>query len=146
MSASLQFSPGSGYGYSNTGYSLLAMIIKKVSGQSYETFLRKELLIPSGLNHTGYILPNWNRNQMAMGYRKGDLWGEVYKRGWIEDGPNWHLRGNGGMHKWLTTVKGHGVKKKMWQSAGQLVMYRRTMDTLNTDTVDWYISTTDGER
>ena len=119
MSSSLQFSPGSGYGYSNTGYSLLAMIIEKVSGQSYETYLRKELLLPAGLTQTGYILPDWNRNQMAIGYRKGELWGEVYKRGWIEDGPNWHLRGNGGMHttvtdmhKWLTTVQGHGVLKE----------------------------------
>ena len=119
MLSSLQFSPGSGYGYSNTGYSLLAMIIEEVSGQSYETFLRKELLLPAGLAQTGYFLPNWNRNQMAIGYRKGELWGEVYNRGWIEDGPNWHLRGNGGMHtnvtdmhKWLATVQGKGVLKK----------------------------------
>ncbi len=119
MTAPLQFSPGSSYSYSNTGYSLLAMIIEKVSGQSYEAFLREELLLPAGLTETGYILPDWNRNQMAIGYRKGELWGEVYKRGWIEDGPNWHLRGNGGMHttvtdmhKWLTTVQGHGVLKK----------------------------------
>jgi len=119
MSASLQFSPGSGYGYSNTGYSLLAMIIERVSGQSYETFLRKELLLPAGMTQTGYILPDWNRNQMATGYGKGERWGEVYKRGWLEDGPNWHLRGNGGihttvtdMHKWLTTVKGNGVLNK----------------------------------
>ena len=119
MSASLQFSPGSDYGYSNTGYSLLAMIIEKVSGQSYEAFLREELLLPAGLTETGYILPDWNRNQMAIGYRKGERWGEVYKRGWIEDGPNWHLRGNGGMHtsvddmyEWLKTVQGGGVLNK----------------------------------
>lgn len=116
MSTTLQFRPGSDYGYSNTGYSLLAMIIEKISGQSYEAFLRKELLLPAGMTKTGYILPDWNRNQMAIGYRNGESWGEVYKRGWLEDGPNWHLRGNGGMHttvndmrKWLKTVKGHGV-------------------------------------
>ena len=118
MSSPLQFSPGSGYGYSNTGYSLLAMIIEKVTGKSYEAFLREELLLPAGMTQTGYILPDWDRYQMAIGYQKGERWGEVYKRGWLEDGPNWHLRGNGGMHttvtdmhKWLTTVKGHGVLK-----------------------------------
>ena len=119
MKAPLQFSPGSSYSYSNTGYSLLAMIIEKISGQSYEAFLREELLLPAGLTETGYILPNWNRDQMAIGYRKGERWGEVYKRGWIEDGPNWHLRGNGGIHttvddmfKWLKTVQGRGVLKE----------------------------------
>ncbi len=119
MTAPLQFSPGTDYGYSNTGYSLLAMIVEKVSGQTYETFLREKLLLPAGLTETGYILPDWNRDQMAIGYRKGERWGEVYKRGWIEDGPNWHLRGNGGMHttvgdmyKWLKTVQGRGVLKE----------------------------------
>ncbi len=119
MKAPLQFSPGTEYGYSNTGYSLLAMIVEKVSGQTYEAFLREELLLPAGLTETGYVLPKWNREQMAIGYRKGERWGEVYQRGWIEDGPNWHLRGNGGMHttvgdmyKWLKTVQGRSVLSK----------------------------------
>ena len=53
---------------------------------------------------------------MAVGYRNGERWGEVYERGWIEDGPNWNLRANGGLHttvddmyKWLRTVQGRGV-------------------------------------
>lgn len=116
MTEPLQFDPGSGYGYSNTGYSLLGMIVERVSGQSYEAFLRKELLLPAGLTETGYILPDWDRDRMAIGYRNGEHWGEVYERGWIEDGPNWHLRANGGLHttvddmyKWLKTVQGRGV-------------------------------------
>ena len=116
MAETLQFKPGTGYGYSNTGYSLLAMIVEKVTGQSYENFLREELLLPAGLSETGYILPDWNRDQMAIGYRNGIRWGEVYERGWLEDGPNWHLRGNGGMHttvgdmyNWYKTVRGNGV-------------------------------------
>ena len=53
---------------------------------------------------------------MAIGYRNGERWGEVYNRGWLEDGPNWHLRGNGGVHttvgdmgEWLKTVQGRGI-------------------------------------
>ena len=116
MAAPLQFSPGTDYGYSNTGYSLLGMIVERISGQNYEAFLREGLLLPTGLIETGYILPNWDRDRMAKGYRNGEPWGEVYKRGWIEDGPNWHLRANGGLHttvddmsKWLRTVQGGGV-------------------------------------
>jgi len=112
----LYFDPGTAYRYSNSGYSLLGMIVEKVSGVNYETFLRNELLLPSGMTNTGYILPDWNSENMAVGYRNGEMWGKVYKRGWIEDGPNWVLRANGGLHttvddmyKWLRTVQGRGV-------------------------------------
>lgn len=116
MAEPLYFDPGTGYRYSNSGYSLLGMIVEKVSGVNYETFLRNELLLPSGMTNTGYILPDWNPEKLAVGYRNGKMWGLVYKRGWIEDGPNWVLRANGGLHttvvdmvKWLKTVQGRGV-------------------------------------
>ncbi len=116
MAEPLQFGPGSGYGYSNAGYSLLGMIVERVSGQSYEAFLRDELLLPAGLTETGYLLPEWDRDRLAVGYRNGERWGVVYERAWLEDGPTWHLRANGGlhttvddMHRWLNTVRGRGV-------------------------------------
>ncbi|WP_165779057.1 serine hydrolase domain-containing protein [Rhodohalobacter barkolensis] len=116
VAESLQSNPGSEYAYSNTGYSLLAMIIEQVTGQSYEKFLREELLLPAGMKYTGYILPDWDLDELAIGYRNGEHWGIVYERGWIDDGPNWHLRGNGGIHttvrdmaKWFKTVQGLGV-------------------------------------
>jgi CubicO group peptidase (beta-lactamase class C family) len=117
MTAPLQFDPGSGYGYSNTGYALLGIIVERVSGQSYEAFLREELLLPAGLSETGYVLPEWDRDRLAVGYRNGERWGVVYERGWLEDGPNWHLRANGGLHttvddmyRWLkNTIRGQGV-------------------------------------
>lgn len=116
MAETLQFDPGSGYGYSNAGYSLLGMIVERVSGKRYEAFLRDGLLLPAGLTETGYQLPEWDRDRLAVGYRNGERWGVVYQRGWLEDGPNWHLRANGGlhttvddMHRWLNTVQGRGV-------------------------------------
>jgi CubicO group peptidase (beta-lactamase class C family) len=116
MAEPLYFKPGTGYAYSNSGYSLLGMIVEQVSGVNYETFLRNELLLPSGMTDTGYILPDWNTEKLAAGYRNGERWGLVYQRGWIEDGPNWVLRANGGLHttvddmgKWLITVQGRGV-------------------------------------
>lgn len=42
--------PDSKYAYSDTGYTiLLAYIIERVSGKSYEAFVRNTLLIPNGL-------------------------------------------------------------------------------------------------
>lgn len=116
MAAPLEFAPGSGYSYSNVGFSLLGLIVERVSGKAYETFLREELLLPAGLAETGYLLPAWDPERLAVGYLDGERWGRVHQRGWREDGPGWHLRANGGlhttvddMHRWLDTVRGRGV-------------------------------------
>lgn len=37
--------------YNQTGYMLLGMIIEKISGMSYETFVRERLLIPAGMKN-----------------------------------------------------------------------------------------------
>lgn len=111
----LEFEPGTGYGYSNTGYTLLGLVVERVSGKEYETFVREELLLPAGLTETGYVLPDWEEDRLASGYHRGDLWGRVHGRGWRDDGPGWHLRANGGMHttvddmhRWLDTLRGEG--------------------------------------
>ena len=40
--------PGAAYAYSNFGYCLLGRVIEKLSGQSYESFVRENVLVPSG--------------------------------------------------------------------------------------------------
>ncbi len=45
----LDFDPGSQYAYSNFGYCLLGRVIAKVSGQTYEAYVRKEVLAPLGI-------------------------------------------------------------------------------------------------
>jgi CubicO group peptidase (beta-lactamase class C family) len=42
----LHFRPGSRFGYSNVGYLILGKVIEKVSGQSYERYVRSNLLHP----------------------------------------------------------------------------------------------------
>ncbi|MGH7172056.1 MAG: serine hydrolase domain-containing protein [Gemmataceae bacterium] len=45
----LDFDPGARYAYSNFGYCLLGRVIEKVSGQSYEGYVRKQVLAPLGI-------------------------------------------------------------------------------------------------
>jgi CubicO group peptidase (beta-lactamase class C family) len=45
----LQYTPGTGRAYSNLGYSILGLIIEKVSGMSYEDYCRKEIFEPIGI-------------------------------------------------------------------------------------------------
>ena len=89
--------PGSEYVYSNVGYSLLAAVIEIVTNASYETYLREALFLPAGMNYTGYVLPTWNETDIAVGYGGPEAWGKPNEKAWADDGPYWHLRGNGGI-------------------------------------------------
>jgi len=95
----LLFVPGKGYSYANANFSLLGAIIEKLSGESYESFLRERLLLPAGMYETGYLLPAWGDGRLAVGYGgETGRWGTFYERSFAADGPHWALRANGGIH------------------------------------------------
>ena len=48
----LEFAPGTRYKYCNTAYVLLAMIIEKASGESYQEYLDKNIFSPCGMENT----------------------------------------------------------------------------------------------
>jgi len=98
LSEPLAFPPGEGYAYSNAGYSLLGAILERVTGASYEAWLRERLLLPAGLFETGYLLPSWGEGRLAQGYGPEGRWGTVLERPMAPDGPWWVLRANGGIH------------------------------------------------
>jgi CubicO group peptidase (beta-lactamase class C family) len=44
--------PNKKFEYCNTNYALLALIIEKVSHKNYATFMKEEIFIPLGMNHS----------------------------------------------------------------------------------------------
>jgi CubicO group peptidase (beta-lactamase class C family) len=50
----MQFAPGERWRYNNSGFILLGAIIEKVTGTTYETFVKKNIFDPLGLKHTTY--------------------------------------------------------------------------------------------
>lgn len=50
----MDFAPGEKWSYSNSGYILLGAIIEKVSGQSYQDFIEKNIFTPLGMKHSFY--------------------------------------------------------------------------------------------
>ena len=46
------FAPGTSYRYSNSGYSLLALIVGKASGKDFATFLKERIFAPLGMTNT----------------------------------------------------------------------------------------------
>ena len=68
LSAPLATSPGSTFGYWNGGYALLAGIIERVSGTSYEAFMHKHVLKPAGMKQSGFTGETLVAKRQAMGY------------------------------------------------------------------------------
>lgn len=50
MGVSLDFDPGERYAYSNLGYCLLGRVIEKLTGQSYEDYVKQKVLGPLGIH------------------------------------------------------------------------------------------------
>ncbi len=98
MRSPLKFTCGTAFSYSNIGYSLLAIIIERVAGIPYETFLYQNLWRPAGMEQTGYRRPVFDEKLIATGYFGDDrIWGKPSEKPWDADGPYWHLKGNGGI-------------------------------------------------
>jgi CubicO group peptidase (beta-lactamase class C family) len=98
MDSPLRFKPGTSFSYSNIGYSLLAMIIEQVSGETYETYLHENLWKPARMESTGYSRPKFDANDIAVGYyHDNKAWGKPTDKAWDGTAPYWHLLGNGGI-------------------------------------------------
>lgn len=65
----LQFIPGTEFGYSNTDYVLLGMLVERITGHSYADELERRVLVPAVLRHT-YAAGHspWLRRPAARGY------------------------------------------------------------------------------
>jgi CubicO group peptidase (beta-lactamase class C family) len=97
LAAPLRAKPGAQEIYSNAGYAILAAVIEQVTGASYDTFIRDDILAPLGLRNTGYLLPHFAPERVAHGYEAGKDRGSILEKPHAADGPYWNLRGNGGM-------------------------------------------------
>jgi D-alanyl-D-alanine carboxypeptidase len=64
----LNFPPGEKYAYSNTGYHLLAMIIREITGQDWGEFLKERFFDPLGMNNTRVISHSEIITNRASGY------------------------------------------------------------------------------
>ena len=62
------FPPGKMYSYSNMGYSLLGVLIHKVSGIPYVDYIRSNILTPLDMKTTIMYAGEETENQIALGY------------------------------------------------------------------------------
>jgi CubicO group peptidase (beta-lactamase class C family) len=74
------FQPGEKFDYNNNGYILLGAVIGKVSGQSYEAFLKENIFAPLKMADSGYDNHDPIIKNRAAGYRieGGTLFNAAY--------------------------------------------------------------------
>src|SRR5262245_55783892 len=92
----LDFTPGSEYSYSNSGYNLAASIVERVSTQKFGTFLAERLFKPLGLNDSS-VRDDYRR----IVPRRAQAYSRQGTGPWRLDMPIMNVYGNGGI---LTTV------------------------------------------
>lgn len=93
LALDMRFAPGEGEAYSNAGYTLLAAIVERVTGNRFQDHLRQSLLAPAGLADTGWYGDDAiDRSRLARGYG-----GETPGMTTFERPITWALIGGGGM-------------------------------------------------
>jgi CubicO group peptidase (beta-lactamase class C family) len=92
----LNFDPGAEYLYSNTGYTLAAIIVQRVSGQPFATFTEERMFKPLGMTST-----RWRADFTAIVKGRATAYSGSASTGFHLDMPFTNVIGNGGL---LTTV------------------------------------------
>ncbi len=90
----LDFEPGTGFNYSNSGYNVLAAIIEEVTEKTYGTVLKEFITAPLNMNNTGYAPSISVIPQLANAYLWAPL--EAYIHPAYFD--NSISKGSGGIH------------------------------------------------
>src|SRR5262245_45307705 len=118
--APMESPAGERYRYTNAGYSLLAAIVERSSGEAYETYIRKHIFVPAGMQ-TAVFRPNVPTDdpRFASGYvagPAGPVPGPANPYGWgtIGAGGIWCTVGD--MHRYLSFVRSDGGPSAKFRS------------------------------
>lgn len=89
LKSPLSFNPGDGYVYSNSGFTLLAVIIENASSMPFEEYVTKHIFAPLELTATGFPNSAYLKDKMAVdGSLNGENYGKVtdFDFGWYSKG------------------------------------------------------------
>jgi len=108
---STYFIPGTHFRYSNTAFCLLALIIEKVSGLTYNNYMKQNIFAPAGMQHTTVYNENESIFSPATGYERDSASGAFIKSQ-AEEHIFFSTEGDGGVYtsiddyiKWFTALQ-----------------------------------------
>jgi CubicO group peptidase (beta-lactamase class C family) len=113
-----KFVPGTKWGYSNSGYAVLAMVVEKVSGQGFGQFLQERIFGPLKMQNT--IAYERGKNEVphrAYGHsRKESGWRET------DQSPTSAVLGDGGIYSSLHDLAkwDEGLRRHMLLSEAEM--------------------------
>ena len=121
-----RWAPGERYGYSNTGYSLLAAVVERASGRPFAEYLRDAVFRPAGMERTSLVtdVPSGPPSSWPVAFngtlRQGDPWLTHHRPyGWGELGGTGVVTTTGDLYRWVRaleagTVLDAGARRKLW--------------------------------
>lgn len=114
------FSPGEKYEYSNTGYALLASVIMKISGESFDDFLQKNIFTPLQMTNS-FVYSRRLSPRNVKDYAFGYVYSKKDKKYILPDGDE-----NSEIVIWLDGIVGDGTVNS---TTGDLLKWDRALYT-----------------
>jgi D-alanyl-D-alanine carboxypeptidase len=110
---SLYFQPGSRYRYSNAAFCLLALIIEKLSGETYPAYLRNHVFGPLNMMRSDVIQPDFKIADRAFGYECDK---DTFRIADAKESLFFSTMGDGGVYtsiddylRWITAIQQKSV-------------------------------------
>lgn len=119
---STYFTPGEKFRYSNSGFCLLALIVERVSHQSFASFIKEKIFAPLHMDASAVYEAGKNIQHRAMGYAK-DSTGNIF---FSDQSVTSATKGDGGVYTSL-------IDYRKWMHALQqnkLINLTKTMERL----------------
>lgn len=118
----LDFYPGQKFQYATINYDVLGLVIQKVTGVSYEEYIKTGILSPLGLNSTYLFRDEAGLDRIAKGYKIGFLKPREYNapvyRGNTPAG--YIITDTEDLVKWIRIQLGLGIKEDLFKRLIQL--------------------------
>jgi len=71
-----KFEPGAEYGYSNSGFILLGLVVEAISGIAFQQYVHDNIFVPCGMGRTGFYRMDCLPANTALGYVQYEDTGE----------------------------------------------------------------------
>jgi len=141
----LKFKPGTKFEYSNAGYTLLGLIIQRVSGQSLNAFLTQNIFSPLGMNYTVVTEFQHRIKNRAVGY---DLFGSKNDADSFEGGCASVISTVGDIEKFDESLYTYKLVSKETLEEGFVSSIQQKDDVYGDRTYGfgWWVSTHNGQR
>ena len=140
----IHFKPGEKWEYSNTAFVLLASIIEKVSGQTFNEYMEESIFKPLGMQYSRVYNTRRSTKEIVPNYAYGYVYSDSLKKYILPDSlPNYDfviyldsIQGDGVINsttadllKWDRALKNHTLLSKATQKA--MLSPQSVMDTIS---------------